>query len=89
MKLAICINNYVLYMRDNYPDLFAQIIWPAISGKKYEEANEQGMFDDLASTVGTINSEGQYDEVDTTEVDAANDRLNFPIEDEIEDSEGI
>lgn len=74
MRLAACINNYVFYIRDHMPELFQQIIWPAISGLSYEQGEEQGMFDDLASTVGDINSEGTgYDNVDTTEVDTAND----------------
>ena len=70
MKLATCINNYILYIKDNYPDLFAEIIWPAISGKEYEQSYQQGLFDDLANTMGTLNSEGTgYSDTDTTEID--------------------
>jgi len=73
MKLATCINNYILFMKDNYENLFAEIIWPAISGMTYDEAYQQGLFGELASTVGELNSEGTaYSDVDTTEIDATN-----------------
>lgn len=88
MNLATSITNYCFYIKDHYPDLFAQVIWPAISGIEYKEAEDDGYFDDLASTVGTINSEGQYDEVDTTEVDDAINYYSLSDTGEEIDSEG-
>ena len=50
----------------------------------FEQGEERGVFDDLSNTVGELNSEGtSYSDVDTTEVDRANDeRLTFNVDDE-------
>lgn len=50
----------------------------------FEQGEERGVFNDLASTIGELNSEGTaYSDVDTTEVDKANDeRLTFNVDDE-------
>lgn len=36
LKVASVIRNYVQYMEKNYPKMYADIIYPAIYGKKYE-----------------------------------------------------
>lgn len=86
MRLASSISNYILYMKDHFPDKFSSIIWPAISGMSYEKAEQEGKFNDLASTVGTVNSEGTgYSQEDTTEIDTANDEQTTYDVDEPED----
>ena len=60
-------------MKDNYENLFAEIIWPAISGMDYDKAYQQGLFGDLANTMPELDSEGEYQDVDTTEIDIIND----------------
>ena len=76
----ICITNYIFYISDNRPDLFEQIIWPAISGMTYEEGEQQGLFGDLANTID--DSEG------LEEIQKANDEYyvdDSDMEEEPED----
>lgn len=40
------IRNYIAYMEKHYPKLYADIIYPAIYEKQYEEPVQQSMFDD-------------------------------------------
>lgn len=46
IKVASVINNYIKYMAKNYEKLYADIIYPAVYGKKYTGAVQTGIFDD-------------------------------------------
>ncbi|MBO7734827.1 MAG: hypothetical protein J6S67_19865 [Methanobrevibacter sp.] len=46
IKVASVINNYIKYMEKNYQKLYADIIYPAVYGKKYTGAVQTGIFDD-------------------------------------------
>ena len=61
MKLATCINNYIHYIMDHKPELFQNIIWPAISGLSYDQGQDDGYFKDLANTMQT-NDEGNLED---------------------------
>lgn len=60
LKCASVINNYIKYMQQNYQKLYADIIYPAIYQKPYEDGVQLGMFDDengdeLKTDTDTIN----------------------------------
>lgn len=61
LRVARVINNYIHYMEDKYPKMYADLIYPAIFGRKYEDS-VQLTFDDK-------------DELDTSKdtIDVAND----------------
>lgn len=61
LRVARVINNYIHYMEDKYPKMYADLIYPAIFGKEYEDS-VQLTFDDT-------------DELDTSKdtIDVAND----------------
>lgn len=63
IRVARVITNYIKYMKTHYEKLYADVIYPAIYGKEYEEP-VQLTFDDAEQT----------DELDSSEetVDAAN-----------------
>jgi len=63
IKVASVINNYIKYMQKHYPKLYADIIYPAIFNKEYEEP-VQLTFDDDKSLAT---------EVDTDTLDKANE----------------
>lgn len=46
IKVASVINNYIKYMEQHMQKAYANIIYPAIYGKKYEEPVQQTFFDD-------------------------------------------
>ena len=46
LRVARVINNYIVYMEKHYPKLYADIIYPAIYGKDYDEP-VQLTFDDI------------------------------------------
>ena len=46
LKVASTIYNYINYMQKHYEKLYADIIYPAIYGKTYEEPVQMDMFDD-------------------------------------------
>ena len=59
IKVASVINNYIKYMSEHYERLYADIIYPRIYGKKYEDAVQLNMFDDsdeLVSDEETIDA---------------------------------
>lgn len=45
IKCASVINNYVRYMEQHYPKLYADVIYPAIYKKPYEEPVQLSLFD--------------------------------------------
>ena len=56
LKVSSTIYNYVNYMEKHYHKLYADIIYPAIYGKKYEEPVQLDVFDsdELATDTNTI-----------------------------------
>lgn len=62
LKVASTIYNYVNYMEKHYQKLYADIIYPAIYGKKYEEPTQLDIFDNdnLETDKETIDKSNQY-----------------------------
>lgn len=58
VKLASAINNYIRYIQDHYERSYAEIIYPKLYGKEYEDPVQLGLFD--------------KDELDNADTDAAN-----------------
>lgn len=50
IKVARVIKNYITYMENNQNRLYADFIYPAIYGKKYEEPVQLDVFDDELET---------------------------------------
>ena len=73
LKVASTIYNYVNYMEKHYKKLYADIIYPAIYGKKYEEPVQLDIFDDneLDTDSETIDKSNQY-AVDKTKFQKGN-----------------
>ena len=67
MKVATVINNYIKYMEQNKPKLYADVIFPAVYGMSYDKAVQMGLFDDEdAELANTMDNE------DTAELDKIN-----------------
>lgn len=62
MKVASVIYNYINYMEKHYQKLYANVIYPAIYGKKYEEPVQLDIFDDdtLSTDKDTIERSNVY-----------------------------
>lgn len=61
MKVARVIFNYINYMKEHQQRLYADIIYPAVYGKKYEEPTQLDVFDDtLDSDSSTIDKSNIY-----------------------------
>ena len=62
IKTASVINNYIKYMEKNQKRLYADIIYPAIYGKKYEEPVQLDIFnkDELDTDKETIDKSNKY-----------------------------
>ena len=62
LKVASTIYNYINYMEKHYQRLYADIIYPAIYGKSYEEPVQLDMFDDdaLSTDADTIDKSNTY-----------------------------
>ena len=62
LKVASTVYNYVNYMEKHYKKLYADIIYPAIYGKKYEEPVQLDISDDntLETDSDTIDKSNQY-----------------------------
>ena len=62
IKVASTIHNYVNYMEKHYQKLYADIIYPAIYNKEYEDAVQLDLFDDdtLDDTTDTIDRSNKY-----------------------------
>ena len=73
LKVASTVYNYVNYMEKHYKKLYADIIYPAIYGKKYEEPVQLDIFDDdtLATDTDTIDTSNKY-AVDKTKFQKGN-----------------
>ena len=64
MRVASVINNYIQYMKKHYQKLYADIIYPAIYGKKYEEPVQLSL-DDMEDNTDEL-------QTDTDTIDKAN-----------------
>ncbi len=73
LKVASTIYNYVNYMEKHYAKLYADIIYPAIYGKKYEEPVQLDIFDtdELDTDTATIDKSNKY-AVDKTKFQKGN-----------------
>lgn len=61
IKVARVIFNYINFMRDNQKRLYADFIYPAVYGKKFEEPVQTDMFDDeLQSKDVDIDKSNEY-----------------------------
>lgn len=61
LKVSSTIYNYINYMEKHYQKLYADIIYPAIYGKEYEEPVQLDMFDDeLDTDSDTIDKSNEY-----------------------------
>lgn len=62
MKIASVINNYIHYMEKYMPKAFADIIFPALYGMKYDKAIQLSLFDkdDLESDESIIDIINEY-----------------------------
>lgn len=62
LKVASTVYNYINYMEKHYKKLYADIIYPAVYGKKYEEPVQLDIFDDdtLATDADTIDTSNKY-----------------------------
>lgn len=58
MKIASVINGYVQYIKNNYENQYAKVIYPAIYGKEYTEPT-QGRFDDEERADNLIDTEDE------------------------------
>lgn len=69
IKCASVINNYINYMKNNYQKLYADVIYPAIYGKKYDadvqmrlDDTEDGTLDTSTSAIDKANVHQGRDE---------------------------
>lgn len=62
LKVASTIYNYINYMEKHYKKLYADIIYPAIYGKDYEEPVQLDIFDDdtLETDSDTIDKSNEF-----------------------------
>lgn len=74
MKVATVINNYILYAKDNMQKAYADIIFPAIYGVKYDKAVQLGLFDteevELANTLDNEEQRAQLDRINKNRADS-------------------
>lgn len=62
LKVASTILNYIRYMEKHYKKLYADIIYPAIYGKAYEEPVQLDIFDDdsLETSTDILDKSNEY-----------------------------
>lgn len=60
IKVASVINNYIRYMEKHYQNLYADIIFPAIFGRKYEEPTQMSFDDTLSTDSDTLDKANKY-----------------------------
>ncbi len=71
LKLATVINNYIEYMRVNYEDKFASIIFPAIYDMPYDKAVQMDLFN-----TGELGNKDDTKDVDDSISDSENKLKN-------------
>lgn len=93
IKVASVIKNYVKYMEKYYQKQYADIIYPAIYGKPYEEPVQIGMFDkgdELDSEEDTLDKSNEFGRTSTQFKKGNKQGLRFASKnDEIEGQEEI
>lgn len=82
LDLASCITNYVLYMQENYPDKYENIIFPALYGMSYLEATNQGILDTGEEEINIENEDDEISIEDTDDEFADNDDVEFSEDEE-------
>lgn len=82
LDLATCINNYVLYMEEHYPDKYKEVIVPAIYNMSYIRALDQGIIEAPETDLDDIDIEDDIEEVDEEPIEEPEEDI-----DEIDDSE--
>ena len=62
IKVASVINNYIKWVEKNYEKAYADIIYPAIYGKPYEEPVQTSMFDqdELETSPSELDKSNEY-----------------------------
>lgn len=62
IKVASVINNYIKWVEKNYEKAYADIIYPAIYGKPYEEPVQTSMFDkdELETSSSELDKSNEY-----------------------------
>ena len=62
LKVGSTILNYIRYMEKHYEKLYADIIYPAVYGKHYEEPVQLDLFDDgtLETDTDTLDKSNEY-----------------------------
>lgn len=62
LKVGSTIYNYINYMEKHYQKLYADIIYPAVYGKDYEEPVQLDLFDDdsLETDIDTLDKSNEY-----------------------------
>lgn len=62
LKVGSTIYNYINYMEKHYQKLYADIIYPAVYGKDYEEPVQLDLFDDdaLETDTDTLDKSNEY-----------------------------
>ena len=62
LKVGSTILNYIRYMEKHYQKLYADIIYPAVYGKEYEEPVQLDLFDDdtLETDSDTLDKSNEY-----------------------------
>lgn len=62
LKVGSTILNYIRYMEKHYEKLYADIIYPAVYGKDYEEPVQLDLFDDdtLETDTDTLDKSNEY-----------------------------
>jgi hypothetical protein len=75
IKVGATIYNYINYMQKHYQKLYADIIYPAVYGKEYEEPVQLDIFDDneLATDTDTIDKSNKF-AVDNSRFQKGNDK---------------
>lgn len=74
LKVASVINNYIKYIRDHYESMYADIIYPALFGKPYDESVQISIedSDELDSDSETLDKSNEYGKK-STQFKAGND----------------
>lgn len=64
MKLATSITNYVEYMKENYEDKFARLIFPALYDMSYDQAVQMNLFGTDDELANPVDNEEDIEDID-------------------------
>lgn len=87
LRVARVINNYIKYMETHYQKAYADVIYPAIYGKEYEEPVQLSLddTDNLEDDSDTLDKANQYNKERTKFQPGNTQGVRFASEDESED----